>query len=488
MNSPRLSLTQIQSRRRSNGATPEKDWSVDGTHRTRIDVEQAGIETFQHTGLVLSERGHRHSNNTVNVDQENSPELPLACMLFSIVGVGYLFPFSALTQAPDYWNLLFPDFNIEFPLTTIYMYTNLITLTLLVFLGGTPNFTQRIVGGFVGQLLVLLFVPTTYFWHLDETTNAMVILGATAVAAIVTAFIDSSVIALASQYPLRVQEYFQFGVGLSTLIGSIYRDMTKIAFPPEMIVESSLLYFYSGAATIAFCILSYYRLMQLNLSNVCLAQAYDDQESNHHQHPPPKDEPQQSQQQSETSTLLPKTKKENAKDDASKQSNKWQVLRKIFFNESMVLLLFMSTLALWPPLVTEIQSFNFPSLQSSGWWSLILLTVFSASDCTGRLLVRFRMGITVHNIWIPILARFCLFPLIFLSAKGVWVTHDALSILFVGLLGFTNGYVGTLSIVLVNECCSNEEEQAIAGTFTGFFLNTGLVFGASIGLICDQFV
>ena len=154
----------------------------------------------------------------------------------------------------------------------------------------------------------------------------------------------------------------------------------------------------------------------------------------------------------------------------------------------MVLLLFMSTLALWPPLVTEIQSFNFPSLQSSGWWSLILLTVFSASDCTGRLLVRFRMGITVHNIWIPILARFCLFPLIIASVKGILVTHDTLSILFVGLLGFTNGYVGTLSIVLVNECCSNEEEQAIAGTFTGFFLNTGLVFGASIGLICDQFV
>jgi hypothetical protein len=32
--------------------------------------------------------------------------------------------------------------------------------------------------------------------------------------------------------------------GFSTLLGSIYRIATKLAFPPEEVVESSLLYFY----------------------------------------------------------------------------------------------------------------------------------------------------------------------------------------------------------------------------------------------------
>ena len=280
--------------------------------------------------LVLSARGM----STLSSSEYSDTELAEACLHFSIVGVGYLFPFSALTQPVDYWDLLFPDFNIEFPLTTVYMYTNLVCLSLLVFLGGTPKFTQRIVGGFVGQLIVLVFVPTSYFFHLHEQSNEYAVLGATAFAAVVTAFIDSSVIALAAQYPLRVQEYFQFGVGLSTLIGSIYRDVTKIIFPPEMTVESSLLYFYSGAATIALCIASYYRLMQLDISKKCLARAIAEEEKHHH-------ETVRSQAaKTEKSLLLPTNQNDST---ISLEPDKWIVLRKVFFNESMVLLLFMST-------------------------------------------------------------------------------------------------------------------------------------------------
>lgn len=469
MNSPRLSIREVRARRKDGDPHDADD----------DDDDEESIRR----SLVLSWRRGVPTDSFMMDESNFSPtEMIEACVHFSIVGVGYLFPFSALTQPVDYWQLLFPDFNIEFPLTTTYMYTNLFMLTLLVFFGGTPKFTQRIVGGFIGQLVVLLFVPTSYFFHLDEASNEWAVLGATAAAAIVTAFIDSSVIALASQYPLRVQEYFQFGVGLSTLIGSIYRDITKICFPPDMIVESSLLYFYSGAATIALCIASYYRLMQLDMSKKCLARAVQAEEARHHHL--------ETQITDETATtedspLLATTKTQPA--IVNQEPDKWVVLKKIFFNESMVLLLFMSTLALWPPLVTEIQSFNFPSLEASGWWSLILLTVFSVCDCSGRLLVRYRMGITKDNIWVAVLARFVLFPLIICSVKGVFVTNDLLSVLFVGALGMTNGYVGTLSIVLVNEACT-DEEQAVAGTFTGFFLNSGLVFGATIGLLADKLV
>jgi equilibrative nucleoside transporter 1/2/3 len=412
-------------------------------------------------------------------DEPTPPELREACILVTIVGVGYLFPFSALTQPVDYWKLLFPDFNIEFPLTTIYMWTNLVMLALLVFCGGAPNFTRRIVGGFVGQLLVLIFVPTSYFLYLAEDANERLILLATAAVAIVTAFIDSSAIALIAQYPLRVQEYFQLGVGISTMIGSIYRDATKLAFPPDAIVESSLLYFYTGAATITLCIVAYYRLLGLPLSQKCLAKAREAEEKHAADVVVPTEE---------SHLLISTTSPNEYKPEASTADLKYAVLKKIFFNEMMVCLLFMSTLALWPPLVTEIPSYNFKSLQSSGWWSLILLTVFSFADCAGRLLVRFRLRIDKDNIWIPVLARFALFPLIVCCVKGLWLRNDFISALLVGLLGLTNGYVGTLAIVLVNDCCDSVAEQAIAGTFTSFFLNSGLVLGATIGLIFDKLV
>jgi equilibrative nucleoside transporter 1/2/3 len=406
-------------------------------------------------------------------------EIRLASVLFALVGVGYLFPFSALTQPVDYWQLLFPDFNIEFPLTVIYMYTNLIMLAILVFFGGEPSFAPRIVGGFVGQLFVLIFVPSSYFWYFSERNNEIAILGATATVAIVTAFLDSSVIALACQYPTRVQESLQLGIGISTLVGSVYRDVTKLAFPPEETVESSLLYFYSGAATIAVCIMAYYKLTTLDLSKRCLAKAIEVEHEAHAHH--------------DTLTLMaegtPLVPKDTGKGiiEVEESVNKLVVLQKIWYNELMVCLLFMSTLALWPPLITEIPSFNFPSLQESGWWPLILLTVFSTGDITGRLLVRFRFGLNPDNIWIAVLGRTFLFPLIICSVQSILFTHDAFSVIFVVLLGMSNGYVGTLAIILVNEVIT-EAEQSMAGTFTSFALNSGLVFGATIGMLIEDLV
>jgi equilibrative nucleoside transporter 1/2/3 len=197
-------------------------------------------------------------------------DVAVAAFLFTAVGVGYLFPFSALTQPVDYWHKMFPDFNIEFPLTTMYMWVNLIFLFLIVFFGGEPSYTFRVVGGFVGQLIVLICVPSFYFLHLDEYTHYTYIMIATAVAAIATAFVDSVAIGFAAQFPTEVQVALQFGIGFSTLIGSVYRIITKLVFPVDQVVESSLLYFYSGAATILLCIYAYYVILTLPLTQQCV--------------------------------------------------------------------------------------------------------------------------------------------------------------------------------------------------------------------------
>eukprot|EP01036_Dinobryon_divergens_P028851 gene28851-37859_t len=165
--------------------------------------------------------------------------------------------------------------------------------------------------------------------------------------------------------------------------------------------------------------------------------------------------------------------------------DKWQLLQKIWTQEILVFTLFCSTLALWPPLVTEIKSFNFPLLQETQWWPLLLLTVFSVSDCVGRLLTGYKFCLTADNLYIAVLLRLILFPLIVCSVKQVVFTHDFFSVLFVLLLGFTNGYLGSLSILIINEGL-DEKDRGLAGTFTGFFLNLGLVVGATLGLYIDS--
>lgn len=408
----------------------------------------------------------------------------MASVLFALVGIGYLFPFSALTQPVDYWKMLFPDYNIEFALTSVFMYTNLAALALMVVLLGKPWYTGRIVGGFLGQLVVLAFIPTSYFFLSSERANAVAVLGGTAAVAVATALIDSSTIALVSQYPLRVQESFQLGVGLSSLIGSFYRDLTKFVFPPDKLVLSTLLYFYTGALTIALCIAAYFRVQRLELTKTCVLAPLESD----------------GVELTETTRLLAPVPHRASHDNGGASSpmsdattldgtppTKWTVLRKVAHLQVQITLVFVCSLALWPPLVTEIRTYNFPSLQASGWWSLVLLTIFSICDCVGRFMVRYRCGLTPQNIWVAVLARFALVPVLVGIVKGYWLTSDVWSVLAVAVLGHTNGYVGTLTIIFVNESVHPDEQQ-LAGPFTSFFLNLGLVVGASAGLVMEKLV
>ncbi|KDO33699.1 hypothetical protein SPRG_01622 [Saprolegnia parasitica CBS 223.65] len=383
----------------------------------------------------------------------------LVNVLFSLIGIGYLFPFSALTQPVDYWSHLFPDFNIEFLITCTFMYTNLLMLGLLVSFGSSPWITGRVVGGFAGQLIVLVFVPASYHFLTTENANMWAVLGATAFAAIVTAFLDSCVISLANHYPMYAQESLQFGIGLSTLIGSVYRDLTKVIFPADAIVLSSGVYFYTGAVTVALCIVAYFTLLTLPISKRCLT----------------------TKSLVEQSPLLAESGVQTLLSVEAPAPNRWAVLRKCIYNQIQVALVFTCSLALWPPLVTELKSYNFPELQASGWWPLLLLTLFSVFDCIGRFLISFRCGLTKDNIWRMVAIRFLMIPCILVSVKGLYFTHDAFSIVFVLYLGFTNGYIGSLAIIFVNDCVE-PQEKAVAGSFTGFFLNFGLVLGSTIGL------
>ena len=156
---------------------------------------------------------------------------------------------------------------------------------------------------------------------------------------------------------------------------------------------------------------------------------------------------------------------------------------KVWWNEGLVFICFATTLALWPPLVAEIPSYDHPYLNETEWWPLIMLFDFALMDVVGRFSVPIRAGLNKDNIYQPIFARILIFvPAVIFCAKGwFWFTSDSLSVTIVSLLGFTNGYLGSMSIVLTNEAVA-PDERGIVGSLTGFVLNAGLVAGASVAL------
>ena len=415
-------------------------------------------------------------------------ELFIARVMFIAIGIGYLFPFSALTQPKDYWDLLFPDFDVEFPITAVYMWVNLILLFCIVFFGSAkPDYDARVYAGFIGQFFSLVLVPSSYFFGLSESGNYLIIMMCTAFAAGVTAGIDSCIISLASLYPTSCQEALQIGIGVSTLIGSVYRILTKLYFPADAVVASSLLYFYSGAFTVLICIACYFYLGRLELSKKCVT-------------------PRPALYSSPNSPLVNrrgsgkggdygavKTEEGAAEDDDNPEEGDYDERKnaflKVWWNELQVFLVFSTSLALWPPLVSEIPSYDHPYLNKTEWWPLILLFDFALMDVLGRFSVPFRAGLTAKNIHYVVFIRILIFvPAIICCVKGIgFCNRDYVSVFFVSLLGFTNGYVGSISIVLINEIIPTDE-RGIVGSLTGFVLNAGLVAGATAAIFIDDFV
>ncbi|CAK4614973.1 unnamed protein product [Aphanomyces euteiches] len=371
---------------------------------------------------------------------DDKRDMNSASFLFMVLGFGYLFPYHALAQPVDYWHHLFPTFEVDFEISWAYNIASVTTLFLIVWLGGKQWYTGRIVGGFIVQVVVLAVLPASYFVLKNETQNLVMVLGSAVVVAIATSFLDSSVFSLANLFPSGGIESVQLGMGFSMVVTSFYRLVTKAFFSSSMVVEATMLYFFVGAITVGCGIFAYYQLLRLPMTSRCLSYATQD-------------------------------------------IVRMSLVKKIWAQELMVTLTYATSLAIWPGVISVIPSYNFPQLNKSGWWPLLLLSLYSVSELIGRYLVRYRGGITAKSVWTLVVPRIVLIPLAICCAQGVpGFTHDAVSIAVSVITAVSAGYVGTVSIIVVNDCVEVEEQSA-TGMLSSFFLNIGLILGSSGGFV-----
>ncbi|EER17520.1 hypothetical protein Pmar_PMAR008083 [Perkinsus marinus ATCC 50983] len=131
-----------------------------------------------------------------------------------IIGIGYLFPISAIWAAFDYWKTLFPDKNIEFVVTCLYQFGSVMTVLVLSF-GKSMKFHRRILGGFSGQFCCLFVIFLFRWLGLPADVVYGILLGLVFLMSVVTGFLDSALLALNSQYSPKMQEALQIGIGTS---------------------------------------------------------------------------------------------------------------------------------------------------------------------------------------------------------------------------------------------------------------------------------
>ena len=349
-----------------------------------------------------------------------------------IIGIGYMFPICAVWAAFDYWKILFPGQRIEYDLNMVYQLGSVSTVLVLSFCSAQVNIYQRIITGFCGQFFTLGVIVSFRWLPFSNDTLFSILMINTVAMSIVTGVLDSAILSLNSQYSPRMQEAMQVGIGCSIFVSVVYRVLTKII--GRTAEEAATAFFLISLLTVFMCIYSFISLLNLPIS-------------------------------AGVARVSPVT------------LGKIEILKKCWKNELVVFLHFAFCGFGYPAMITAIPCVSDSWLRENHWFQTLLLTVFTVTDLAFRSLVRFRGPLDPGNIGWTVLARCLLLPLLVMAAMG-WFQNDYVTVVIVALFGISNGYLISLSLILMNELpnCSKDELFNV-GRFSAFAVNAGLCLG-----------
>lgn len=149
-----------------------------------------------------------------------------------------------------------------------------------------------------------------------------------------------------------------------------------------------------------------------------------------------------------------------ASDEEISVAEAWDVFKRIKVPALSILIVFATSLCLYPSLMVLIQTNQSCSGKGgrvyNDMWLPLLFVMFAAGDFLGRLsaqVTSHQTLLTAQNIWIPTVLRLCLIPL-FLFCKirngrlPAAYTGAAMPIFLTLLLGLSNGYLGNMCMML----------------------------------------
>lgn len=388
----------------------------------------------------------------------------LAFVCITIIGIGYLFPISAVWAAFDYWKVLFPTANIEFEVTCVYQVGSLLTVICLM-LGKSFALRPRIVGGFCGQWLALACIFSFRWLPIEIDVLFWLLLAVVFLCSIATGYLDSAVLALCSQYSPKMQQSLQLGIGLGTFVSVVYRDATKILMPGD-IANATSFYFMVALATVVVCLLCYRKLMELPVSMAVVAGDVVKAED--------------SAGGDKGAPLLEADGEDCTNAAAGGKSDFKSVISIVWFNQLVTFLHFFLTTLCYPGLITSIPCRQWLSLEPEHWFQTLLLTAFTMSDIFGRFFTdeKRRCGLNYKNIWVTLVIRMVIFPLMVYSIT-VSSAPDAFGFAVVSAFGFLNGFSVSLSLIVMNQIPNmTSDQRKTCGRISACAVNGGLCAGS----------
>jgi hypothetical protein len=162
-----------------------------------------------------------------------------------------------------------------------------------------------------------------------------------------------------------------------------------------------------------------------------------------------------------------------------------ELMRKTLYNGTLVFLSFFAFAAVNPSIISAIRSFNFPDLNETSWWPIILYNIFAVMDLCGvSFLSRNPKLFSNEYLWLPVCGQFVFVTAFMLIAMGKVFRSDFWTLLFSVLYGFMGGYMNTCTIIAMNGSVE-DHERAKAGSYVSFYLIFGVAAGSMLAFVID---
>lgn len=167
-------------------------------------------------------------------------------------------------------------------------------------------------------------------------------------------------------------------------------------------------------------------------------------------------------------------------DDAlSSRQAIWRVGRRIRLPAFGVILIYIVTLSIFPGFIGE----DLESKLLRDWYPVLLITVYNVSDFVGKSLTAVYVPKSIKKAAWACTGRLVFYPLFAACLHGPkWLKTEVPVLVLTSMLGFTNGYLTSVIMILAPKTVPVTEGE-IAAIVMILSLGIGLVGGSVLGWV-----
>ncbi|XP_065204229.1 equilibrative nucleoside transporter 4 isoform X2 [Planococcus citri] len=469
------------------------------------------------------------------VDKYNGIYLSLV-----LAGIGFLLPYNSFIIAVDYFQSRYPDSTIIFDMSLVYIVVSFFAVLANNVLVEALPLNTRITFGYLISFVTLVFVALCEVWWEVFGSNISYFINLIAVATVALGCTiqQSSFYGYTSMLPSRYTQAVMAGESAAGFLVSVNRILTKFLLSNQQF--NTLLFFGISSVGVAVCFILHqiversdfiqfyltlcreskkivleptedagliealdqndptsrtqYGVLKLRSQNsldtngnssTALSFANPVYEPNDNNGPSYKVEDVVVKLQRSGSTGTFKVTNTSRAWNAIKRgmATRWIVAKNIWQYMVSICAAYFVTLSLYPGIISEIKR-----CPEDHWFPVLLMTLFNGTDLIGKMLASIQYEWLRSQLFIFACWRIMLIPFLILCAapRGKpLMSGEGYPMFFSGLLGITNGIVGSVPMIQAPRRVS-EEHRELAGNIMTLSYNVGLTGGALAAYLLEK--